>query len=135
MSRGEAKTGRSGLIDSQTCPGEAFYIVERTMKIALLALIAAAIVTTALVKADTDPLINRIIVQQSLQHQMQSQLNVQARQLQNQQNLSRADLQNQLVHENLQMQYLQLQQQLNLIRLQQQVKSMRRSAVPKHPHL
>jgi hypothetical protein len=83
---------------------------------AFLAVAAFALPLAA--SADTSPLVNRVIVQQALQQQMQNQLNTQTVQLQAQQDLARATVQAQLQQELLQLQYLQLQQQLNLMNIQ-----------------
>ena len=95
------------------------------MKFALfLFLVGAAVLGPAAATAQTHPLVNSVLMQQTLQQQMQSHLNAQQRELRSQQDLSRADVRTQLLHENLQLQSLQLQQQLNLLRLQQQLRSL-----------
>ena len=69
--------------------------------------------------ADTSPLVNRVIVNQALQQQMQNQLDTQQAQLQAQQEQMRANLQSQLQQNTMTLQCLLLQQQLDLLKLQQ----------------
>jgi opacity protein-like surface antigen len=88
------------------------------MKSIAVAVASLAFLAPLAAQADTSPLVNRVIVQQALQQQMQNQLNLQASQLQAQQDFTRAALQAQMQQEILQLQYLQLQQQLNLVRIQ-----------------
>jgi hypothetical protein len=83
-------------------------------------------------RADTSPLVNRVIVQQALQQQLQNQLNTQATQLQAQQDLSRATLQAQMQQDLLQLQYLELQQQLNLMKIQTRAVSPRAHKPHRH---
>ncbi len=92
------------------------------------ALIAAAFLLPVAVRADVSPRVNRVIVTQALQQQMQNQLNTQAVRLESQQNLSRANLQAQMQQQLLQTQYLELQQQLNLMKIE-----MRAVSAPAHP--
>lgn len=82
-----------------------------------LALLAALSSTAAY--ADTGPLVNRVIVNQALEQQLQNQLNVQQIQLQTQQDLMRANLQTQLQQQSMQLQYILLEQQLELLKIQQ----------------
>jgi hypothetical protein len=105
------------------------------MKIVLsTALAVSAAVLPLAASADTSPLVNRVIVQQGLQQQMQNQLNVQSSQLQAEQDLSRANLQAQLQQQMLELQNLQLQQQINLIKLQQRARSSKFHKAPHHSH-
>ncbi len=100
------------------------------MKTLLAALLAGAFAALPLAaSADTDPVINRLIVDHALQQQMQNQLSTRQTQLQTQQDLMRANLQNQMLQQNLQMQYLLLQQQLELLKLEQ-----RAHVRHAHPH-
>lgn len=91
----------------------------------VLFLSTAALMMPLAARADTSSLMNRVIVQQSLQQQMQNQLNTQAQELRGQQNISNANLQSQMMRENFQMRQLQLQQQINLLQLQHEANSMR----------
>jgi hypothetical protein len=91
------------------------------------ALTVAAIALPSLSRADTSPLVNRVIVQQALQQQMQTQLNTQAVQLQTQQDVTRAAIQGDLQQQILQLQYLELQQQLNLMKLQVHARALHSS--------
>lgn len=86
------------------------------------------------VRADTSPFMNRVIVNDALQQQMQNRLNIQQTTLQTQQDLTRLRLQSQLQQQQNDLQYLLLQQQLQLLRLEQM--SGKRSSVshPKKPH-
>jgi hypothetical protein len=79
--------------------------------------------------ADTSPLVNRVIVSNALQQQLQNQLNVQQLNLQQQQELLHSNLQNQMQQNAASMQYLLLQQQLFLLRLEQiQERALQRSS-------
>ncbi|HET6896619.1 MAG TPA: hypothetical protein VFH72_14640 [Candidatus Baltobacteraceae bacterium] len=90
------------------------------MKTLLAGMLAAAFAALPLAaSADTSPLVNRVIVDQALQQQMQNQLNTQQTQLQTQRDLTRANLQSQMQQQQLQMQYLLLQQQIELLKIQQ----------------
>jgi vacuolar-type H+-ATPase catalytic subunit A/Vma1 len=93
----------------------------KTLLAALLAGACAALPLTA--SADTSPLVNRVIVDQALQQQMQNQLNTQQTQLQTQRDLMRANLQSQMQQQQLQMQYLLLQQQIELLKIQQRARA------------
>ncbi len=104
-------------------------------KIALCALALSCALMPLAAGADTSPLVNRVIVQQALQQQLQNQLNTQAVQLQAQQELSRATVQSGLEQQMQQLQYLELQQQLNLIRLQDSaVRSSHSHKIRHHSH-
>lgn len=85
---------------------------------AALALALLAFLPSGVALADTSPLVNRVIVNQALQQQMQNQLNTQQIQLQSQQDITRASLQTELQQQSLQLQYLLLQQQLELLRIE-----------------
>lgn len=77
-------------------------------------LLCAAVALPLTAAADTHSSVNRVIVQQSLQQQMQNRLDVQQTQLQTQQDAMRASVQLQTQQQILQLQYLLLQQQLRL---------------------
>jgi len=95
------------------------------MKALLWAVAACALTAVPLTAlADTSPLVNRVIVDQALQQQMQNQLNTQQTQLQTQQDLMRANLQGQMQQQQIRMQYLFLQQQIELLKIQERA----------HPH-
>jgi hypothetical protein len=100
------------------------------MKKYAAALVAAALALLPLAApADTSPLVNRVIVSNALQQQLQNQLNVQQSQLQLQQYNLRLNLQNQMQLNGSTMQYLLLQQQLYLLRLEQiQERALRHSS-------
>ena len=103
-------------------PGEAGVEVveERIMNKYAAMLAAAAFLALPLsAYADTSPLVNRVIVNQALQQQMQNQLDTQQAQLQTQQEQMRANLQSQLQQNTMTLQCLLLQQQLDLLKLQQ----------------
>lgn len=87
------------------------------MKSLVAAALFAAALSPAAALSDTHPFVNRIIVQQALQQQMQTQLQAQQTQLQTQQDAARANVQTQLLKESAQAQYLLLQQQLLLQQL------------------
>lgn len=90
------------------------------MKKYAVAVAAAAMLALPLsAHADTSPLVNRVIVNQALQQQMQNQLDTQQTQLQIQQDQMRSNLQSQLQQNAATLQYLLLQQQLRLLDLQQ----------------
>lgn len=90
------------------------------MKKYAAALAAAALLALPLsASADTSPLVNRVIVNQALQQQMQNQLDAQQAQLRAQQEQMRANLQSQMQQNAMTLQYLLLQQQLELLKLQQ----------------
>lgn len=103
------------------------------MKYVVAAILAGAFGIAPLTAlADTSPLVNRVIVDQALQQQMQNQLNVQQMQLQTQQDLTRTNLQAQMQQQSLQMQFLLLQQQMELLKIQQP--AHRRSSFSHHRH-
>lgn len=97
------------------------------------ALLCAAAALPFPAVADTHPFVNRVIVQQALQNQMQNRLDVQQMQLQAQQDAVRASILSQTQQQILQLQYLLLQQQLQMMQL-------RRAPAPSstfhkpHPH-
>jgi hypothetical protein len=104
----------------------------KKMLAAILAIVAMAL--PAVASADTSPLVNRVIVNDALQQQMQNQLNIQQTQLQTQRDISRASLQSQMQQLNLQMQYLLLQQQLDLLRIEQRAHAASTRARRHHKH-
>jgi hypothetical protein len=90
------------------------------MKAILAFALAAAVCALPLsARADTSTLVNRVIVSQALQQQMQNQLNAQQIRLQSAQDLTRANLQGQLQTQNAQIQYILLEQQLQLLQIEQ----------------
>lgn len=99
---------------------------------AALALLAFAAPVVA--SADTSPLVNRVIVNQTLQQQLQNQLNLQANQLQNAQDLTRANLQLQLQNQQQLMQFLELQQEINLLNARQRAVSSKSHKPPHSSH-
>ena len=104
----------------------------------LAVLLCAAALFPVQTLADTHPAVNRVIVQQSLQNQMQNQLNTQQTQLQTQQDAARASIQYQTQQQMLQLQYLLLQQQLEVMHLRlrahAQSGARRWSDRGRHPH-
>ncbi|HLI96373.1 MAG TPA: hypothetical protein VKT72_09840 [Candidatus Baltobacteraceae bacterium] len=90
------------------------------MKKYAAALIAFALAALPLAtQADPSMRVNRVIVSNALQQQLQNQLNVQQTQLQLRQNLQQLNLQTQMQQNSSTMQYLLLQQQIYLLRLEQ----------------
>lgn len=88
------------------------------------ALAAASMLALPLAaSADTSPLVNRVIVSQALQQQMQNQLNTQQTQLQSQREALRANLQSQLQQNTATLQYILLEQQLELLKLPQRARA------------
>jgi ABC-type transport system involved in Fe-S cluster assembly fused permease/ATPase subunit len=105
------------------------------MKAILAFALAAAICAVPLsVRADTSTLVNRVIVNQALQQQMQNQLNVQQIRLQSQQDLTRANLQGELQAQSAQLQYILLEQQLQLLQLRQRARVHSSHSHKTRPH-
>ena len=109
------------------------YLYDMNTLLAAVAACALAAVPLA-AAADTSPLVNRVIVDQALQQQMQNQLNTQQTQLQTQQDITRANLQGQMQQQQIQMQYLLLQQQIELLKIQQRARLHAQSSRSHHRH-
>jgi hypothetical protein len=95
-------------------------------------LLCALSMLPLMASADTSTPVNRVIVNQALQDQLQNQLNVQQAQLQTRQALLRAGLQNDVLQQQIELRYLLLQQQLELIKLEQ--REQLRSSRSHHQH-
>lgn len=105
------------------------------MKKYAAALAAAAILALPLTaRADTSPAVNRVILNQALQQQMQNQINTQQTQLETQQNQLRANVQSQMQQNNAALQYILLEQQLELIKIEQRAHTHSSSSHKTHRH-
>jgi len=88
-------------------------------KYAAAAVICAFSVLPLHAGADPSTLVNRVIVNQALQQQLQNQLNAQQAQLEAQQAQQRLALQTQMLTQRFTLQNIMLEQQLELLKLQQ----------------